>query len=126
MIDNMNKLYVSIDFAKILTKPVIVTSENILHLTKCVINGPAVHPGADRIVRRGSFVMQMHNNECNLKLGDIVTRHIINDDIIIYRNLKWIVSIDPKLKVGDVRISLCIPRLSQAMHDFDGSECDLD
>lgn len=109
--------------AKVVTKPVIVTLENMLYLTKCVTNGP-IYPGADHLFCRGVHIVQLEQPSIltDIKVGDIVARHTITGDIVVYRDVECIVEIDPKRK-GDMAISLYIP---PANCDFDGSECDFD
>ena len=75
--------------AKQLTYPQRVFEHNIAEMRKMILNGPEVHPGAN-------FVEDLHGNKSfllytnrkkmadELKVGWIVDRHLINDDIVLF------------------------------------------
>eukprot|EP00981_Chlorochromonas_danica_P010917 scaffold3535_cov162-Ochromonas_danica.AAC.3 len=74
--------------AKTMTYPERVNRYNIDRLRKAVLNGPEKHPGAN-IVRSGMFVsaLQYADRErvaLGLKMGDIVERHMIDDDVVLF------------------------------------------
>ncbi len=74
--------------AKVMTYPERVNRYNIDRLRKMIINGPDKHPGAN-IVRSGPHVTALQyadRERCalNLKIGDIVERHMDNDDVVLF------------------------------------------
>ena len=79
--------------AKDLTIPEEVTPSNILHLTKLVMNGCDIYPGANYIYKytviNGKQISQridLRYRKANIKLnyGDIVERHCVNDDYVLF------------------------------------------
>jgi DNA-directed RNA polymerase III subunit RPC1 len=74
--------------AKILTYPERVTSHNIEILQQAVRNGPDMHPGANYVARGDSKKFLRFGNRTaiadNLNLGDIIERHIIDGDIVLF------------------------------------------
>jgi DNA-directed RNA polymerase III subunit RPC1 len=74
--------------AKILTYPERVTSHNIEILKKAVHNGPDVHPGANFVARDENKKFLRFGNRAaiaeGLAIGDIVERHIIDGDIVLF------------------------------------------
>lgn len=74
--------------AKIMTYPERVNRYNIERLRKMVMNGPDKHPGAN-LVRSGHHVMALQYADkervaLNLKMGDIVERHMDDDDVVLF------------------------------------------
>ena len=79
--------------AKDLTIPEEVTPQNIKHLTKLVMNGRDIYPGANYVYKlsmvNGKTISQridLRYRKANIKLnyGDIVERHIVNDDYVLF------------------------------------------
>lgn len=76
--------------AKILTYPERVTSFNIERLRKAVRNGCDVHPGANYVTAGSSGFkkyLKFGNREGiaeGLRMGDVVERHIIDGDIVLF------------------------------------------
>lgn len=79
--------------AKDLTIPEEVTPMNIKHLTKLVMNGRDVYPGANyvykTIIINGKTISQridLRYRKANIKLvyGDIVERHVVNNDYVLF------------------------------------------
>lgn len=79
--------------AKDLTIPEEVTPQNIKHLTKLVINGRDVYPGANYVYKNtfvnGKTITQridLRYRKANIKLvyGDIVERHVVNNDYVLF------------------------------------------
>jgi DNA-directed RNA polymerase III subunit RPC1 len=74
--------------AKILTYPERVTAHNIHGLKQAVRNGPDVHPGANFVARgeNKKFLRFGNRNAIadGLAIGDIVERHIIDGDIVLF------------------------------------------
>jgi len=76
--------------AKILTFPEQVNAINIERLRKLVINGPDKYPGAHYIIAKDTedkFNLSIDNRRKKadeLKIGDIVERHIQNGEILLF------------------------------------------
>ncbi|XP_030370344.1 DNA-directed RNA polymerase III subunit RPC1 [Scaptodrosophila lebanonensis] len=76
--------------AKILTYPERVNPANIRQMKQLVRNGPSKHPGANYVQQRGSSFkkyLAYGNREKvaqELKCGDIVERHLRDDDIVLF------------------------------------------
>ena len=74
--------------AKLLTYPEKVTETNINELKKLILNGPTVHPGALYVTSGENRVHLAYTNRkkvCDeLKIGDIVERHMLNRDVILF------------------------------------------
>ena len=74
----------------ILTYPERVNQSNIEFLRKLVLNGPDVHPGANFLLQRGTDMKKFlkFGNRAQiakeLKYGDIVERHLIDNDIVLF------------------------------------------
>jgi DNA-directed RNA polymerase III subunit RPC1 len=84
----VDQVGVPILVAKVMTYPERVNRYNIEYMRKCVINGPDVHPGAN-MVRSGNFALALSYADrervaANLKIGDIVERHMHDDDIVLF------------------------------------------
>ena len=74
--------------AKDMTYPERVNRYNIEELKRMILNGPDVHPGA-QIVRSGvyQYLLQFADRQKvanNLKMGDVVERHMKNDDVVLF------------------------------------------
>lgn len=76
--------------AKVLTYPERVTPHNIDMLRRAVRNGCDVHPGANYVTAGSSgfkkFLKFGNRNAVaeSLRIGDIVERHIIDGDIVLF------------------------------------------
>ena len=90
---DIDQVGVPLKEAKNLTVPVEVTPNNIDYLTKLVKNGRDIYPGANRLhlIRfvNGKLINQkidLRYRKQSLKLnyGDIVERHIINGDRVLF------------------------------------------
>ncbi|KAF8505682.1 beta and beta-prime subunits of DNA dependent RNA-polymerase [Russula emetica] len=114
--------------AKILTYPERVTSFNIDRLRKAVQNGCDKHPGAN-YVTAGSNGFKKYLKFGNrgtiadgLKYGDIVERHIVDGDIVLFNRQPSL----HKVKVRpwrSFRLNECVCNPYNA--DFDGDEMNL-
>ena len=73
-----------------MTYPEKVTPTNIELMRQLIRNGPDVHPGAnfikDRVTGYQKFLRYGNReNNCNLlKPGDVVERHMIDGDIVLF------------------------------------------
>lgn len=74
--------------AKILTYPERATSHNIDKLRQAVRNGTEIHPGANFVARGDNKKFLRFGNRAaiadGLAIGDIVERHIVDGDIILF------------------------------------------
>ena len=85
---------VPLKIAMNLTVPVTVTNHNIEELQKLVMNGRDVHPGANYVIPanlisgKGSTFdlrdLRYSNTKIQLRVGDIVERHINNGDHVLF------------------------------------------
>lgn len=90
----LNGVGIPLQIAKNLTYPEIVTKHNIDYLTQLVKNGPHSYPGANFIIstiiddmgneNRRNFKLENTRNPRPLKIGDIVERHLVNGDIVLF------------------------------------------
>lgn len=75
--------------AKVMTYPERVNQYNIHRMRQLIINGPDKHPGAN-ILRASNgtvFGLQYGDRErlaANLKVGDVVERHMDDDDLVLF------------------------------------------
>nr|WCZ58691.1 DNA-directed RNA polymerase III subunit RPC1 [Seculamonas ecuadoriensis] len=85
----INEVGVPVLVAKTLTFPERVTSLNKKKLQELVRTGPDVHPGANYVERSdGSRVFLKYGDRAaiaeNLRIGDIVERHMENGDVVLF------------------------------------------
>ena len=119
--------------AKILTFPERVTVHNLEMLKKAVRNGPDVHPGANFVARGENKKFLKFGNRAaiadNLAVGDIVERHIIDGDIVLFNrqpSLHKLSIMCHRAKVRPwrtFRLNECVCGPYNA--DFDGDEMNL-
>ena len=117
-----------------LTYPERVTIYNIHHLTKSVRNGPKTHPGANFVLDSESDrLISLGHIDCNsivLKLGDIVNRHLINGDLVLFNrqpSLHKMSMMAHKVKVmsgNSFRLHMAVTKAYNA--DFDGDEMNIE
>jgi len=83
----INEIGIPFKICKILTFPEIVNQFNIQQLTQCVKNGSEIYPGANYVIQN-TFVTKLENSQIaqsiNLQYGDIVHRHLNNNDYILF------------------------------------------
>lgn len=74
--------------AKILTYPERVTPHNMENLKRAIRNGTEVHPGANYVARGENKKFLKFGNRTaiadGLAVGDIVERHIMDGDIVLF------------------------------------------
>lgn len=121
--------------AKNLTYPECVQRQNIEKLRNCIINGPNIHPGAQQIIKKGSDhkislkFARRENEAKNLKIGDIVERHLEDGDIVLFNrqpSLHKLSIMSHYVKVRPwrtFRLNECVCTPYNA--DFDGDEMNL-
>ncbi|KAF9485367.1 beta and beta-prime subunits of DNA dependent RNA-polymerase [Pholiota conissans] len=119
--------------AKILTYPERVTSHNINNLRKAVRNGTEIHPGANFVARGENKKFLKFGNRAaiadGLAIGDIVERHLIDSDIILFNrqpSLHKLSIMCHRAKIRPwrtFRLNECVCGPYNA--DFDGDEMNL-
>ena len=130
---SINELGVPLKVAKNLTKPVIVTAKNKNYLRKLILNGPDVHPGAKIYERKNGDCISLRyvdRDSINLELGDIVHRHMLNGDAILFNRqptlhrMSMMCHIVRVMYKGDTfRMNVADTKPYNA--DFDGDEMNL-
>ena len=116
-----------------LTYPEIVTKFNINRLYQYVKNGPLVHPGAKSIKRKieKNTISLMHVDTSSIILndGDIVNRHLIDGDIVLFNrqpSLHKMSMMAHKVVVmpyNTFRLNVSVTKPYNA--DFDGDEMNM-
>ena len=85
---SIRELGIPVKIAKNITKPVRVNAMNKDFLTKLVLNGPDVYPGAKKIDKYTGQSIQLRyvDREKNMTvdIGDVVHRHMMDGDPIIF------------------------------------------
>lgn len=131
----IDQVAIPILVAKNMTYPERVQKHNLEKLRKCVINGPSKHPGAQQIVKQDSdhkISLKFGNPAAqakNLKIGDIVERHLEDGDIVLFNrqpSLHKLSIMSHYVKVRPwrtFRLNECVCNPYNA--DFDGDEMNL-
>ncbi|KIK07595.1 hypothetical protein K443DRAFT_86774 [Laccaria amethystina LaAM-08-1] len=119
--------------AKILTYPERVTTHNINALRQAIRNGPDLHPGANFVARGDNKKFLRFGNRAaiadGLGIGDVVERHIIDGDIILFNrqpSLHKLSIMCHRAKIRPwrtFRLNECVCGPYNA--DFDGDEMNL-
>lgn len=116
-----------------LTFPEVVTPFNIDKMMQLVRNGPREYPGAKTVIKEGgkaydlNFVRKL--NEVNLEYGDIVERHMMDGDAVLFNrqpSLHKMSMMGHRVKVmpySTFRLNLSVTSPYNA--DFDGDEMNL-
>ena len=119
--------------AKNITKPVLVNEKNIKFLTKLIMNGPDVHPGAKILEKKNKRQISLRyvdKGSLNIEVGDIVHRHMMDGDAILFNRqptlhrMSMMCHIAKIMKRGDTfRMNVADTKPYNA--DFDGDEMNL-
>jgi len=90
----LNGLGVPLLIARTLTYPEIVTKYNMEYLKQLVKNGRKIYPGANYVIKNtidtegneAKYLFNLKHAEKlpELKIGDIVERHLVNGDIVLF------------------------------------------
>ena len=136
---DIDQLGVPIAIARNLTFPEIVTHNNIKKLEQLVKNGRNMYPGANFVIpmekfnKRHTIIdLRYGRNEIILKIGDIVERHLIDDDIVLFNrqpslHMQSMMSHRVKVihdeNIASFRLNLAILKPYGA--DFDGDEMNM-
>ena len=129
----IDQLGVPLKIAMNLTYPVIVTALNKSKLYKNIKNGPFKHPGAKSIKKkidnRTCALEYVDVNDIVLNEGDIVYRHLMDDDIVLFNrqpSLHKMSMMAHKVKVmpyNTFRLNVSVTKPYNA--DFDGDEMNM-
>ncbi|XP_064097530.1 DNA-directed RNA polymerase III subunit RPC1-like [Macrobrachium nipponense] len=132
----INEVGVPVEVAKLLSYPEKITAHNIALMRQLVKNGPDVHPGALFVEQRSTpgtkKSMRYVNRErmaAELKQGDIVERHLMDGDIVLYNrqpSLHKMSIMSHRVRVlpwRTFRFNECVCTPYNA--DFDGDEMNL-
>ncbi|XP_076056979.1 RNA polymerase III subunit A [Oratosquilla oratoria] len=132
----INEVGVPTEVAKLLTYPERVTSHNIALMRQLVKNGPDVHPGAVFVeprstpgIKKSLRYVKRERMAVELKQGDLVERHLIDGDIVLYNrqpSLHKMSIMSHRVRVlpgRTFRFNECVCTPYNA--DFDGDEMNL-
>ena len=130
---DIDQLGVPIKIAMNLTYPEIVNKYNINNLYKLVRNGSKVYPGSNSYTNTEEGVTKtfdhIDTSKIVLKYGDIVNRHLINEDIVLFNRqpslhkmsmMAHSIKIIPS-KTFRFNVDVCKPYNA----DFDGDEMNM-
>ena len=130
---SIRELGVPMKIAKNITKPVTVNDSNKKFLLKLVHNGPDVYPGAKILEKKNGdhiSLRYMDRNSVVLETGDIVHRHMMDGDAILFNRqptlhrMSMMCHITKVLKKGDTfRMNVADTKPYNA--DFDGDEMNM-
>ena len=84
---SVRELGVPLRIAKNITKPVVVNARNRAFLETLLRNGPDVHPGAKILEKKNGesiTLRYLDRNSIQLEDGDIVHRHMMDGDIVLF------------------------------------------
>ncbi len=130
---DIDELGVPVKIAMNITVPTTVNKRNINYLTKLIRNGPDTYPGANILKRKAGHEQSLRHSDRNnieLRIGDIVQRHLMNGDPILFNRqptLHRMSMMCHKVKVMRVgstfRLNVAVTKPYNA--DFDGDEMNL-
>lgn len=128
---SIRQLGVPMKIAMNITKPIVVNKRNYKFLLKLVQNGPEIYPGA-KILESGisgipKTLKYMDRKTIKLELGDIVHRHIMDGDFVLFNRqpslhrMSMMAHEVKVMRVGDTfRFNVCNTKPYNA--DYDGDE----
>jgi len=129
----IDQLGVPFKIAMNLTFPEIVNKYNIHKLTKTVRNGPFEYPGAKSYKRASDgatiSLQYVDRNSIVLEFGDVVSRHLIDDDNVLFNrqpSLHKMSMMAHRVKVmkhNTFRLNVSVTKPYNA--DFDGDEMNM-
>jgi DNA-directed RNA polymerase III subunit RPC1 len=130
----IDQVGVPVLIAKTMTFPQRVFSKNLEQMKKLVLNGPDNHPGANFVeLLNGNKIFLQYTSRKKvaeeLKIGDVVERHLMDDDIILFNrqpSLHRLSIMAFRAKVlpwRTLRFNECVCTPFNA--DFDGDEMNL-
>ena len=130
---SIRQLGVPIKIAKNITYPIKVNKRNISYLTRLVKNGPENYPGANVLHKKnGNSISLKYVDRDSIRLqeGDIVHRHILNGDPVLFNRqptlhrMSMMCHVVKVLKKGNTfRMNVADTKPYNA--DFDGDEMNM-
>ena len=130
---SIRQLGIPLKIAKNITKPIMVNDNNKNFLLKLIQNGPDVHPGAkilEKSTGENISLKYVDRNSITLKNGDIVHRHMMDGDYILFNRqptlhrMSMMCHVAKIMKKGDTfRMNVADTKPYNA--DFDGDEMNL-
>ena len=130
---NIEDLGVPLKIAKNITFPEVVNSRNIKFLTKLILNGPDVYPGAKILEKKEGDSISLRyvdRNSIKLTIGDIVHRHLMDGDPVLFNRqptlhrMSMMCHFARIMKRGDTfRMNVADTKPYNA--DFDGDEMNM-
>ncbi len=81
---SIDQVGVPFEICKTLTFPEVVNDYNIRKLDRLVKRGPHKYPGANYLLQGGKVLDLRYTKDVKLKNGDIVKRHLLHDDYVIF------------------------------------------
>lgn len=131
---SINELGIPMKIAKNLTKPVTVNKMNKDFLTKLVLNGPEIWPGAKMMEKNNGEVIALRyysdRNSIVLEEGDTVHRHMMDGDAVLFNRQPTLHRMSMMCHIAKVMTQGNTFRLNVAdtkpyNADFDGDEMNL-
>tara|TARA_Y100000994_G_scaffold200027_1_gene170412 strand:+ start:16085 stop:20539 length:4455 start_codon:yes stop_codon:yes gene_type:complete len=132
---NIDQLGVPLKIAMNLTYPEKVNDYNINKIKEYILNGPFTYPGVKSIRKsKEDSIKNLKHIDLEkvieeLEIGDIVYRHLIDDDIVLFNrqpSLHKMSMMGHRVKVMDAltfRLNVCVTTPYNA--DFDGDEMNM-
>ena len=130
---SMDQLRIPLKIAMNLTFPEIVTPYNIEHLSNLVKMGSDIYPGANYVIPANENLtpisLKYANEKVTLQYGDIVERHIVDGDVILFNRQPTLhklsmmahrIQVIQDKMVNTFSFALCDTKPYNA--DFDGDE----
>ena len=130
----IDQLGVPIKIAQNLTFPEKVTQYNIERLKKYILNGYNKYPGVKNVKKIDGSIKNMKHVDLNkivddLELGDIVNRHLIDGDIVLFNRqpslhkMSMMAHSIVVMEGNTFRLNVCVTTPYNA--DFDGDEMNM-
>ena len=130
---SIRELGIPLKIAKNITKPITINDNNKAFLMKLIQNGPDVYPGAKILEKKNGeniSLKYVDRNSIELKNGDIVHRHMMDGDYILFNRqptlhrMSMMCHVAKIMKRGDTfRMNVADTKPYNA--DFDGDEMNL-
>ena len=130
---SIRELGIPMKIAKNITKPEVVNKLNKSFLTKLVLNGPDIYPGAKILEKKNGESITLRyvdKQSIVLEYGDIVHRHMMNGDAVLFNRqptlhrMSMMCHIARIMAQGDTfRMNVADTKPYNA--DFDGDEMNL-
>ena len=129
----IDELGIPLKIAKNITFPQIVNTRNKIFLTKLMLNGPDVYPGAKILEKKEGDSISLRyvdRNSIELEEGDTLHRHMLDGDPILFNRqptlhrMSMMCHLAKILHQGDTfRLNVAVTKPYNA--DFDGDEMNL-